>query len=269
VTGADAPLPKIRCRRERGYALLAMLLFVSLLVVTLAAVAPSIARQIRRDQETELIHREMQYRRAIRQFTKKTGRFPMKIEDLENTNGVRYLRKRYKDPVTGGEFRLLHMADIPAATGTSSNAWSVQPGAAPNDSFDSSTSPPGQDPLDGATAKNPQAAAPDKSAAPGAPQSGPSIASSANNSFGGGVIVGVASSSKKKTIREFDRRDHYNQWLFFYDPGFERPFEVQGPTPTTHPPVALQSAPNSPGTAPNSSNNAPSSSSQNAQPSPP
>lgn len=267
MTGARAPLPKIGFRREQGYALLALLLFVSLLVVSLAAVAPSIASQIRRDRETELIRRGMQYRRAIRQFTKKTGRFPMKIEDLEGTNGVRYLRKRYKDPVTGGEFRLLHMADIPSATGTSSNAWSLQPGASPNGASDSSTSP-GQDPPGGATGQNPQPSAL-ATPAPAAPQSGASDASSANNSFGGGVIVGVASASKKKTIREFDHRNRYNQWLFFYDPGFERPFEVQGPTPTTHPPVALQTPPNFSGSTPNPSGNTPNSSGQNAQPSPP
>ena len=117
-----------RFEGERGYVLLSMLLMVSLLIVGAAAVAPSIGREIRRDQETELIRRGMQYRRAIRQFTKKTGRFPMKIEDLEETNGVRFLRRRYKDPITGGEFKLLHMSDIPAATGTSANAWSLQPG---------------------------------------------------------------------------------------------------------------------------------------------
>ena len=36
--------------------------------------------------------------------------------------------------------------------------------------------------------------------------------------FGGGAIVGVVSSSKLKTIREFNKKDHYNQWQFIYDP---------------------------------------------------
>ena len=273
MTGANSRLPKTNSRREQGYALLAMLLMVSLLAVALAAVASNIARQIRRDQETELIHREMQYRRAIRQFTKKTGRFPMKIEDLENTNGVRYLRKRYKDPLTGGEFRLLHMADIPAATGTSANAWNLQAGPTPNSSSDNATAPPGEDSPGNAMPQTPPASAFNNSTLQSATPSGPSDASSANASsansgFGGGVIIGVASASKKKTIREFDHRDHYNQWLFFYDPGFERPFEVQGPTPTTHPPASLQNPPASPNGQPNSSSNPPNSSTQSAQPSP-
>ena len=119
MAGRSSPNAGLRIRRERGYAMLALLLMASLLMIGAAAVAPSIALEIRRDRETELIHRAMQYRRAVRRFAKQTGRYPMKLEDLESTNGVRYLRRRYKDPVTGREFRLLHMADIPAAMGTS------------------------------------------------------------------------------------------------------------------------------------------------------
>jgi len=233
--------------RERGYVLLTVLLFASLLALAAVAVAPNLARQIRRDQETELIHRAIQYRRAVRQFTKKTGRYPMKLEDLESTNGVRFLRRRYKDPVTGQEFRVLHMADVPAAIGTSSNAWSLQPGkdANTNASGDDSNSA-GQDPASG-TAQNSQPSASNQptpsgalsSSSPGNSLSGNSGSSSNNTTFGGGVIIGVASTSKKKTIREFETRNHYNQWLFFYDPGFDRAFEVQGPTPLTHPPANL------------------------------
>ena len=36
--------------------------------------------------------------------------------------------------------------------------------------------------------------------------------------FGGGPIVGVASTSKAQTIREFNHKNHYNQWQFIYDP---------------------------------------------------
>jgi len=47
----------------------------------------------------------------------------------------------------------------------------------------------------------------------------------------GGVIVGVVSTSKDKTIREFSNKNHYNQWLFFYDPVLEAIPEMYGPTP--------------------------------------
>jgi hypothetical protein len=61
-------------------------------------------------------------------------------------------------------------------------------------------------------------------------------------SFGGGVIIGVVSTSSKKTIREFNHKNRYNQWLFFYDPAFDRLQETYGPTPVGRVPTALQSS---------------------------
>jgi hypothetical protein len=40
--------------------------------------------------------------------------------------------------------------------------------------------------------------------------------------FGGGPIVGVASTSKAASIREFGHKNHYNQWQFIYDPTMDR-----------------------------------------------
>ena len=40
--------------------------------------------------------------------------------------------------------------------------------------------------------------------------------------FGGGPIVGVASTSKVQSIREFNHKNHYNQWQFIYDPTMDR-----------------------------------------------
>ena len=39
---------------------------------------------------------------------------------------------------------------------------------------------------------------------------------------GGGPIIGVASSSKKTSIKEFNNADKYDQWLFVYDPRVEQ-----------------------------------------------
>lgn len=216
------------------------------MIITALAVTSSIATGIKRDREDELIHRAMQYRRAIRQYAKKTGQFPMTLDQLEDTNGIRYLRRRYKDPITGGNFRLLHMADIPAAMGTSSIAWNLHP--LPK------TDPPGEatgnpDQENGQPSAGGQTDDAQNNRGQGDADAGESslktIASSptGNTTFGGGVIVGVASASKKKTIREFDQRSRYNQWLFFYDPSFDRGFEIQGPTPLVRAPASLQNAP--------------------------
>ena len=99
-----------RTNDQRGYILL--MLFVALLAIAAGALAPSIAFRIKRDREEEMIHRGVQYSRAIRNFVKKTGRYPTRLEELENTNNIRFLRKRYKDPITGKDFKLLHVGEV-------------------------------------------------------------------------------------------------------------------------------------------------------------
>ena len=99
-------------RSEHGYILLMLMLFIALLAIAAGAVAPTIAFRVKRDREEEMIHRGVQYSRAIRRYVKKTGRYPARLEELENTNNIRFLRKRYKDPVTGKDFKLLHVGEV-------------------------------------------------------------------------------------------------------------------------------------------------------------
>ena len=35
-------------------------------------------------------------------------------------------------------------------------------------------------------------------------------------------MVGVVSASKRVTIREFNKKNHYNDWQFVYDPSTDR-----------------------------------------------
>src|SRR6202522_2582094 len=104
---------------ERGYMMITLILALALMLIGLAAVLPAIKQRIVRDREIELRHRGNSYARAIQHFYKKFGRYPSRIEELENTNNIRFLRKRYTDPVnidkkTGKErdFKLLHQQDI-------------------------------------------------------------------------------------------------------------------------------------------------------------
>src|SRR4051794_5860026 len=106
-------------RRDRGYILLTLMLFVAILAIGAMAWVEKVDFQIKRDREEELIHRGVQYSRAMRRYFKKFGRYPTRIEDLENTNHIRFLRKRYKDPLnrdpaTGKErdFKPLHLTDV-------------------------------------------------------------------------------------------------------------------------------------------------------------
>ena len=113
TTNGQRPRANDRPRRsERGYILLMLMLFVTLMVIAAGVVAPTIAFRVRRDREEEMIHRGTQYSRAIQRYVKKTGRYPSRLEDLENTNNIRFLRRRYKDPVTGKDFKLLHVGEV-------------------------------------------------------------------------------------------------------------------------------------------------------------
>ena len=99
-------------KREEGYVLLTLLLVVALMAIAATAILPALSYRIRRDREDEMIHRGVQYSRAIRAYFKKFGRYPTKLEDLDNTNNLRYLRKHYKDPANKNqEFRLLHYGE--------------------------------------------------------------------------------------------------------------------------------------------------------------
>ena len=41
--------------------------------------------------------------------------------------------------------------------------------------------------------------------------------------------MGVASTSKEKTIRVFNKKDHYDQWQFVYNPAMDRGGLLTGP----------------------------------------
>src|SRR3954464_98533 len=103
--------PIRRRDRESGYVMMTLLLIMALMVIFTAAIIPEITFEIKRDREEEMIHRGVQYSRAIRAYYKKFGRYPVKMEDLENTSQLRFLRKRYKDPLTNKDFRLLHFGE--------------------------------------------------------------------------------------------------------------------------------------------------------------
>lgn len=212
---------------EAGYMLLGLLLVATLMMIAAAAAAPSLALRLKRDREEELIHRGVQYSRAIRRFAKSTGRFPVTLEQLRGTGGVRYIRKLYKDPITGSDFQLLHQGDItppanvsgndPGQNGENENSGTVTAAGDPNSTDDQGSS----------------SAANSKSGTNG---DRPAVTQNdSRTNLTGQVIFGVASKSKALTVREFSHKNRYNQWLFFYDPTRDRGAEIKGPTPLNSP----------------------------------
>jgi type II secretory pathway pseudopilin PulG len=229
-----------RPRQQEGYILLMLLLVIALLVIAAAAIAPTIAFQIRRDREEEMVHRGVQYTRAFRAFSKKTGRYPRRFEELRETNGVRFLRKVYKDPITGQDFKPLHMMDIPVlGQSPNVNPSGSQIGASETGSNSDPSNPDQTDSAAAAPSPGSSNASSAGSLITGPTSSGSASAGSTSagltwsNQQPGLLICGVVSTSKAKSIREFDHKNHYKDWLFFYDPRYDTGREIKGPTSLT------------------------------------
>jgi hypothetical protein len=198
-----------------GYVLMAILFFMTLLIVGLMATAPAIKTEIQRDREMEMIHRGAQYSRAIKKYFKKFGRYPTSIDQLKETNNIRFLRREYKDPMSpDGTWRVLHVGDIKlgptSSLGTPVSAMVT--GGGPSGGLSANPSQPGG--VGGSPGMN----------APGNPTS-----STPAPVFGGGTIIGVASVSEKEGLHEFNEKTHYNEWYFAYDPTTDRGGLINGP----------------------------------------
>ncbi len=101
---------------EDGFVLIGVLFLVVVVLIMLAIAAPKVATSIKRDKELELYHRGMQYTRAIKLYYKKFGHYPTTLDQLENTNNIRFLRKKYNDPFTGKpDWRLIHVGEAKVA----------------------------------------------------------------------------------------------------------------------------------------------------------
>lgn len=95
---------------DGGYALLALLASAAMLLASLALSLPRLAMQSQRTREETLIGRGEQYQRAIKLYFREHRKYPRELEDLEDTDGVRYLRGGHGDPMgETGEWRIIHM----------------------------------------------------------------------------------------------------------------------------------------------------------------
>jgi type II secretory pathway pseudopilin PulG len=262
---------------ERGYILITIIFAFAVMAIVATMVAPAMIFELKRDREEEMIHRGVQYSRAVRNFVKKNGRYPMSLAELDNTSQIRYLRRHYKDPITGKDFKLLHQSDVPLLSSGPGIAGAIPPGglngvagaqgvqqqaaaqiaqglaaAQGSQSFgNSGASNSGNENNDQgfgpqiSQADAGQTGGGDNSNGPATPPAngqppqpgqnqagGPTSLfgnSNGNQTFGGGPMVGVASISKDKSIRIFNKKDHYKDWQFIYDPSTDRGGLITGP----------------------------------------
>lgn len=244
-------------RKARGYVLLTLLLWVAILSITVAASLELRAYyklQIKRDQEEELVHRGVEYERAIRKYFRKFGSYPPSVELLESSNHMRFLRRRYKDPINGKDFKVLHQADVMQLFAAGIGGGGGIAGAetvGQQVSALSAPPPPANNPGDNNTGDNASGTNTSGSGAMGTgsssgdsgssqqsstsgsgttlPFTAISGQSSSSQTFGGGGIVGVASISPEESVRVFNKKNHYNEWLFAYNPSMDRGGLPRGP----------------------------------------
>lgn len=239
---------------ERGYALLILMMLVTILLISLTVALPNIYTAGQREREEELIFRGNEYARAILLFHRQFNRYPVSVEELlKRTNGYRFLRHAYPDPMTrNGKWRFIH-ADANGSILDSKTQAHARPGAgtaAEAGGAPFSLGQPGetgQAPAPGGAAgtSQPLAAGPSEesgqAAAAGPPGQQPSALVPSNNQTQGAFIVGVASSSKKESIRIWNTHDHYGDWEFLGVPS-----NVSG-TVTSQPPSSGTTNPQAPG----------------------
>ena len=109
-------------RGQRGYALLMMMFFLAILLLTMAVATPTVINDLTREKETEMVWRGKQYVRGIRLYYQKMHRFPIELDDLAKpkTLGVRFMRQAYKDPMNtvDGSWRLIYLGPGGALLGS-------------------------------------------------------------------------------------------------------------------------------------------------------
>ena len=104
-----------RCAAARGgFAMVALLVAMSIMALMLGLALPVWQTAIRREREAELVFRGEQYVQAIRLFQRRyAGTFPPNVDVLVQQ---RFLRRRYQDPITGGDFQPVYAGRGTATT---------------------------------------------------------------------------------------------------------------------------------------------------------
>lgn len=133
-------LPATKTKREQekqsGFALLLLVFFIALMLITAMAAAPRILTEAKRQKEREMIWRGNQYVRGVKLYYRKMGRFPTSIDDLTKpkTGSLRFMRQAYKDPMNTGDgsWRLIYVGPAGQLIGSLKPPKTLQiPGAGP------------------------------------------------------------------------------------------------------------------------------------------
>jgi type II secretory pathway pseudopilin PulG len=100
---------------DRGFAMAGLLVGIALLSLGLSVAMPTWRTLVQREKEEELIWRGQQYDRALQLYRKKNA--APGAPSVERLVEGRFLRKPYKDPITGGDFEIVGVSQAGNAPG--------------------------------------------------------------------------------------------------------------------------------------------------------
>ena len=100
---------------ERGFAMAGLLVAIALLSLALSVAMPTWKTMAQREKEAELIWRGQQSDRAIQLYRKKNA--APGAPSIEKLVEGRYLRKKYKDPITNADFEIVGVSQAGNAPG--------------------------------------------------------------------------------------------------------------------------------------------------------
>jgi type II secretory pathway pseudopilin PulG len=165
--------------------MVAVVIFIAILTIVIAAVGPSISMIMKRDREEELLFRGKQYARSIVLFQRRYGRYPTSLKEML-ANRPHTLRRLWKDP----------MCDC--------NDWKLLIQGMPDSSpfVDQKVDPSNRPPSTyGNLMRTP-------------PPSGGIFVPIDGKSKNVGPIVGVRSKVHQQALREWRGKRYYDEWRF-------------------------------------------------------
>lgn len=167
----------------------ALLIAMSVMAVWMGALLPHWTTLATREKEQELIFRGNQYARAIGLFQRKfANTAPPTIDILVEQ---RFLRKKYKDPITGSDFQPIYANQQAQVIGSPSGA------GRPGEQGSANLGTPARQTLQSGT--------------------------NSTGATGAGGIIGVTSKSTDTSFRLYNGRSKYNEWAFVHVQTAQRP----------------------------------------------
>ncbi len=202
---------------ERGYAMAVLLVGMAVMLTLMTVAMPVWRQQQQREREEELLFRLKQYAHALALYQRRLpGASPASVDDLVKQ---RFLRKKYKDPITGKDFAVLRVGQVSPGMSTGLPGMPGMPGSGPPTTARAGERVPQAGAAAGGGPRTATGGTPGTMQVPGA----------TGGAIGG--IRAVVSTSKDKSLRVWKGRTQYDHWEVAIEDVTPRFFGQQTPQP--------------------------------------